>query len=474
MRVSIRRMVVVLGVALVLAPAAHAGGPSLVIGATEDDVRQPTLAAAKANMDLIRLAGFDGVRITQTWAPGETALGTDDAATLANVTAAAKLDGIEVIASVLNANAKTAPLTDQEQADFAAYAASLVTTVPAIRHVIVGNEPNLNLYWLPQFDADGGDAAATSYESLLARAYDAIKAADPGVEVLGGAVSPHGNDKPDGLRLTHSPTTFIPDMGAAYRASGRATPIMDAFAFHPYEANSGIEPVKGLNPKSTSVAIADYGKLVSLLGQAFDGTAQPGSGLPIYYDEFGVQTQIPPEKAPLYTGDEPAQTNAVDEPTQAVYYREAVQLAFCEPTVRGLFLFHSVDETDLHAWQSGLYYPDGTAKASLPAVRLAFALARRGVVARCPGLALEPTATLTQTGRSLVVSCDIDCAYVAELWRLPGHLLATKRGRVIGGKPKALPLKAPTAAGRYRLRLSLRAPVNPGVGTLILRNLRRG
>ena len=42
--------------------------------------------------------------------------------------------------------------------------------------MIVGNEPNLNLFWLPQFGADGGDAAAAGYEALLADTYDALKA----------------------------------------------------------------------------------------------------------------------------------------------------------------------------------------------------------------------------------------------------------------------------------------------------------
>lgn len=474
MGTSIARAAVVVAAALALAPSARAGGPSLLLGATEDAVRQPTPAAAKAEMDLIRMAGFRAVRVTQVWAPGETALSDSDATLLDNVSAAAKLDGIDVFLSVLNAGAKTAPLTVADQADFAAYAASVVTREPAIRHVIVGNEPNLNLYWLPQFDADGGDAAATAYESLLAKTYDAIKAAAPDVEVIGGAVSPRGNDKPNGLRLTHSPTTFIPDMGTAYRASGRTTPIMDAFAFHPYEDNSSIAPVKGVHPNSTSVAIADYPKLVALLGQAFDGTAQLGSTIPIYYDEFGVQTVIPRTKASLYTGTEPTLTHAVDDATQAEYYRQAVQLAFCEPTVRGLFLFHSLDETDLHAWQSGLYYPDGTPKASLPATRLAIQEARRGVVARCPGMALTPTGKVTQHGARLVLSCDIDCAYVAQLWRLPGHRLVTVRGRVLGGTPKALPLRVPTAVGSYRLHVSLRAPVNPGKAALLLVPLRRG
>jgi len=337
-----------------------------------------------------------------------------------------------------------------------------VTAFPTIRHLIVGNEPNLNLYWLPQFDSTGGDAAANAYETLLATTYDAVKAVAPNVMVLGGAVSPRGNDQPDGTRLTHSPSTFIPDLGDAYRASGRTTPIMDGFAFHPYEDNSSIAPLNGVNPKSTSVMIADYDKLVGLLSDAFDGTDQPGSTLPIYYDEFGVQSQIPPEKASEYTGTEQSTTKPVDELTQGVYYTQAIQIAFCSPTVAGLFIFHSVDETALTGWQSGLYYPDLMPKASLPAVQLAIKEAKRGVVARCPGLELMPKAKASQHGSRLVLSCDIDCSYVAQLYLLPRKLLITRRGRVVGGKPATLPIQAPIVFGRYRLRLTYWARVNPG------------
>ena len=56
---------------------------------------------------------------------------------------------------------------------------------PEIRDVIVGNEPNLNRFWLPQFDADGGDVAAPAYLALLIEVYDAAKRADP--EIGSGA-----------------------------------------------------------------------------------------------------------------------------------------------------------------------------------------------------------------------------------------------------------------------------------------------
>ena len=452
----------VLAAWLSFAGAAQAAGPGLVLGATEDSVRSTILADAKVQMDLLALAGFSAVRITQVWVPGERRLSARDATVLANVAAAAKLSSITVLTSVLNAGSKTTPLTDADQSDFAAYAANLVKRVPSLRILIVGNEPNLNRYWLPQFNADGSDAAAAAYESLLATTYDAIKAAAPAVTVVGGAVSPRGGDVPNGIRPTHSPTVFIEDMGQAYQASGRTTPIMDGFAFHPYEDNSSIAPVDGTHPNSTTIALADYDKLVALLGQAFGNYA-----LPIWYDEFGVESQIPPAKEGPYTNTEPPATKPVPEETQAQYSRQAVQLAFCQPNVRGLFLFHAFDERDLTGWQSGVYYADDTPKTSLDAVRLALNESRQGVVAHCSDLQLAVHAAVVQHGAVLTLTCDLDCSYVAQLYRLPGVLLATKRGRAYGGKPATLPLRAPKKTGSYRLRLSAVALVNSGPATTL-------
>ena len=445
----------------------------MIIGATEDAVRSSDPVVAQKQMDLIANAGFRAVRITDVWAPGATAVTKPDAAILANVVAAAKKDGIEVFISVLNYGSRTTPLTATDQADFAQYAASVATT-SGVRHLIVGNEPNLNRYWLPQFDANGGDAAAAAYESLLAQTYDAVKAAAPQVEVIGGALAPRGGDTPNTIRPTHSPTAFLTDMGADYRASGRTTPIMDALAIHPYEDHSSVAPVDGTHPNTTTIALADYGKLVSILGQAFDGTAQLGSTLPIYYDEFGVESQIPPAKQSLYTGTEPAVTQPVDEATQAAYYRQAMALAFCQPTVHGLFLFHAVDEKALSGWQSGVYYPDDTPKTSLPGVRFAIRQSLGGVIAACPGLQLTPTATVVQRGAVLTLRCSLDCAFVAQLYRLPGKLLRTVHGSAVAGTPQRLTLRAPTAKGSYRLRLSAFAPVNRGKAFLLRQPLKPG
>jgi hypothetical protein len=452
--------------ALLLAPAAFAGGPRMRVGVAEDGVRRSSLVQAKAQLGLLKLVGFDTVRVSSTWAPGESAPPAEEVAVLDNVVSGAALSGLKVYVSVANFGSKTTPLTEEDQDTFSRYAAALASRFPTLAGIIVGNEPNLNRFWLPQFADDGSDAAATAYETLLAKTYDAIKAAQPTMQVIGGAVSPRGGDNPNASRLTHSPTVFIKDLGLAYRASGRATPIMDAFGFHPYGDTSS-QPPTFAHPNTTTIGLADYGKLTGLLGIAFDGTAQPGSTLPILYDEYGVESTIPAAEASLYTAAEPATTKPVDEATQGAYYRQALALAFCQPNVEGILLFHAFDEANLAAWQSGMYYANGTPKTSLPAVRTAADQVRRGIVARCDGLALTPALTFLNWPRSaqlrahrmqVVIACDIDCRFDARVASQRVTGVAVARVKTTIAFPKRL------AQGSYRVRLVFTAPVNTGPG----------
>ena len=74
---------------------------------------------------------------------------------------------------------------------------------------------------------------------------------------------------------------------------------MDIFAIHPYLERSAIAPSTE-HPIGTSIGVADFDKLVGLLEEAFDGTAQKGGDVPIAYTEFGVQAQIPQSKEKVY------------------------------------------------------------------------------------------------------------------------------------------------------------------------------
>jgi hypothetical protein len=472
--VLVSRLAVAVLAASILAAPAGAGGPKLLVGAAEDRVRQPTVVQAKAQMDLLALAGLRAVRITSQWQPGltEPTAGEQDA--LSTVTSAASLTGMRVIVAVFNSDFSTTPITPESQTEFASYAAAIVRQNPTIRDLVIGNEPNLNRFWMPQFAPDGGDAAASAYLALLARTYDAVKAVSDKVQVIGGAVSPRGNDRPNGIRPTHSPTTFITDLGAAYRRSGRNLPIMDALAIHPYPDNSSIPP-SAAHPNNTSIGVADYDKLVKLLTDAFDGTAQPGSTLPIVYGEFGTETTIPPGKAGLYTGTEPATVKPVDPQTQGVYYREALALTFCQPNVSTFLFLHTIDETNLNRWQSGLFYADGTPKTSLKAVTAATRDVRGGVIARCSGLNLSPGAkvvyprgpALRKLPLKVRLTCDLDCAYRVRLERYPrGSTTLSVRGKSRVGVATTVELPPRRVSpAKYRFTVTLRALVNTGPAT---------
>ncbi len=443
----------------------------MLVGAAEDEVRQETLTEAKAKMDLLHLAGFDTVRMTSIWDPSQNRPTSHEVSLFRNATEAARLDGMQVFASVYNFGSKTTPLSEQDQTNFASYAAGLASAVPDLQHFIIGNEPNLNRFWLPQFNPDGSDAAAPSYLSLLFRTYQALKSVDSDIRVFGGAISPRGIDRPGTGRDTHSPTVFIQDLGTAYRASGITGPVMDALAIHPYPENSEIAPTFA-HPNTTPIGIADYTKLTGLLANAFDGTGQPGSTLPILYAEYGVETQIPAAKASAYTGREPATIKPVPEATQASYYKQALAISFCQPNVMGVFVFHAIDEPDLDRFQSGLYYDDGRPKSSLATVRTAARDVRGGVIAHCDGLELTPKARVayprvaaiaTGTG-SMTVTCDIDCTVYARIEKLPRHSTTlVARGKALAGEKTLVPFRRTRLApGRYRYTVSLRAPVNPG------------
>jgi hypothetical protein len=456
----VRALLGVVVVFLVWAPSAFAGGPFMMVGAAEDVVRTPDYAFSKAGMDKLKLAGLDTIRITQTWSKGQTALGPNDAITLDNAMKAAQFTGVRVILSIYPFGSSVTPLTEQDRLDFSQYAADVVKRYPLLHDIIVGNEPNLNRFWLPQFGGSGEDVAAPAYEQLLATTYDALKVVRPHSTIYGGALAPRGVDKPNTGRDTHSPTAFIADLGAAYRTSGRLIPIMDAFAFHPYPENSATGP-NFPHPNSTSIGLADYAKLVGLLGAAFDGTAQRGSTLPILYDEFGIETTIPAAKAPLYTGTEPATTKPVDEAVQAQMYLQAMQMTYCQPTALGILLFHLQDEPALSGWQSGEFYVDGTPKTSLYPVRSAAFGVHRGIVAGCPGLQLTPKLVLAagkpdKTGIKVTLTCSLDCTYTVTL---DSRRLT---GTAVGKTPKMLLFKGALPPGPHRVTAQGIVPVNTG------------
>jgi hypothetical protein len=347
--------------ALLLAGCGSSGEPRLTVGAVEDAAKWSDPAA---QMQLAENAGYRAIVFSSVWKPPRTQPTARDLAALTGAVRAAAAAKIRPIVAVYQFSGDT-PLTPAARAEFAAYAASIPRALPQVRDVIVGNEPNLPLFWQPQFAADGKDAAAPEYLKVLAESYDAIKKVSGNVNVIGGGLAARGGDRPGAARPTQSPTRFIEDLGAAYRASGRTRPVMDMFSLHPYPENSSIPPTFR-HPRTTSISIADYPKLVRLLDRAF-----PGQEMPVVYGEYGLETTIPPPDRSSYTGTEPPAVDPISPARQGREYAEAIRLAACQPRVKMLLFFHVVDEAALTGLQTGVYYANDAVKASLPTVAAA-------------------------------------------------------------------------------------------------------
>src|SRR5439155_798622 len=240
----------------------------------------------------------DSIRMTAQWAAGQTVLPAGQVSRLQRAALFASMRGLNPIVSIYNPGAGSTPSDPGARAQFVEFAKTVVAALPWVTTFIVGNEPNSSVYWQPQFDAAGGDAAAKSYEQLLAATYDGIKAARPTATVIGGALDPHGGDDPAG-RPSHSPTIFIRDLGLAYRASGRTAPVMDVFDEHVYADTSAVPP--SMPHTGSTIAEGDYGKLVALLGTAFNGTAKssvPAIRTAALAARAGIAAACPDRRAP--------------------------------------------------------------------------------------------------------------------------------------------------------------------------------
>jgi hypothetical protein len=212
--------------------------------------------------------------------------------------------------------------------------------------------------------------SAHVYRDLVRAGYPAIKAADPGAQVLIGALAPKGAIR---RNVTTSPLTFLRAFGcvnARFKKvrSGACkryqAPAGDAFAVHPYGARTPPDlPPKGFE----DVNISTLGRLESALDRLQRlGRLEGPRRMGIYVDEYGYQT------------DPPDRTSGVSPRLQDAYLQRGAYLAWRDKRVKLLAQYLWYDEPKLHGsystWQSGVRYLSGRPKPSLRHFDTPFAL----------------------------------------------------------------------------------------------------
>jgi cellulase (glycosyl hydrolase family 5) len=211
---------------------------------------------------------------------------------------------------------------------------------PFVRFWSVWNEPNLNLFLTPQFNAAGASVAPANYAKLYAAGYKGIKAGNPLAKVAIGETSPRGHDRPGGPVISHSPGKFA-------QLVAKANPRLkfDAWAHHPYPSSPNQKPSQIVHWPNVS--------LKSL--PRFDASLKTWfhrKSVPIWVDEYGHQTR-PPE--PL----------GIPPSTQSKYISQAIAIAKGYPFVQ-MFIWFVMQDDPGQPWQSGLYTQGGVPKATSP------------------------------------------------------------------------------------------------------------
>jgi hypothetical protein len=403
-------------------------------------------------------------------------------------------DGIRIVLAIQPIHALAfSTNTTARIAAFADYVRQVALRYPQVHEYVIGNEPNVKRFFQPQHAPDGSILSAGVYEKVLAASYDALKSVDPSIAVDGLGLSPQGNDAPAGTGAEGvSPVRFIAALGAAYRASGRTTPIADVVDIHSYAA---VNTFPLTQPRKWPQAgPADMDRLKQAWWDAFQGTGQPvfqetgvkyrptAKFVRFRMDESGTQVKIDPTKvgAGLYSGRENVPT--VDEATQAKYYADVINLVKCDPTVQTLDLFHLVDEPLLYGFQSGLLRVDNTIRPSYYSVKKAIAAA-----GTCPSmhawkhtttvlgargvwnLKLKPTKQKTYWSR---VGAAEDASAVTGIFPADGSVPTFDAGastavKVLSGVVKANSVRSfkfrplRLVAGQYVFAALVRATMNP-------------
>ena len=324
--------------------------------------------------DSLAMLGMRENRLSIAWdSAAPTTIPNQSA--LEQYVALATLRGVRIVFAVAPTRANAITSNAGAAGAFAAFLAQLARTFPTVKDYVVGNEPNQPRFWQPQFNRRGRPLSPTAYYSLLARSYDALKAVDPAITVIGLGLSPRGNDQPRAREnRSISPVRFLQGVGQAYRRSGRRRPIMNALSFHPYPDLDRDSLLKGYRWPNAGAPNLD--RIKQAFWDAFNGTAQPTfregrsrGSMTFRLGEIGWQVGVVPSARPAYFGSESVRPTT--EANQARIYAQAIRYLACDPAVQSMLFFLLRDEPDLERWQAGLVRADGSLRPSFQAVKTA-------------------------------------------------------------------------------------------------------
>ncbi len=252
-------------------------------------------------------------------------------------------------------------------------------TLPRVDRWSIWNEPNQPGWLNPQSTSAGGRrviTAARIYRDLARSGFAGLRATGHGSDtLLLGETAPIGRASGTLARRPTTPLEFIRALfcisASGHKLTGTSARLagcrgvtklrVNGFAHHPYWRGAG-------RPSSIlpgEITISNASKLKRLLSQGAKAGRIPG-GLPIWYTEFGFQTN-PPDTILGVSFD-----------AQARYLNQSDWTAFKDGRIKSVAQYKLVDDASVVNFQTGLRRANGAAKPGLEAYRLPIWVSRRG------------------------------------------------------------------------------------------------
>ena len=208
------------------------------------------------------------------------------------------------------------------------------------------NEPNLRMFFRPQWKKAGGRWIAVS-PRIYARVCNAVwqgvhRAGDEAgtaETVACGVTAPRGADRPWGKSKSVSPLRFLRGMAAAGA-------VFDVYAHHPYSAGAG---PAWLPYDDRWIALGNIHRLVATLTELY------GRDVPIWLTEYGFKTNPPDVKGVSWLD-------------QAAFLRQAHSFVRRHPRI-DMLVWYQFRDTWPDGWTSGLVTREGTHKPAYFAFR---------------------------------------------------------------------------------------------------------
>jgi len=212
---------------------------------------------------------------------------------------------------------------------------------PYVGFYSIWNEPNLQQFLAPQFDANGKPVAPKIYGALYKAGYAGVKAANPTALVAIGETSPRGHDRVvPGVQPSETPGRFAQELS---KVKGLR---FDAWAHHPYPTQPSLSPTQ--QGKFPNVTLAQ----LPLFEQSLDKWFKR-KNIPMWITEYAYQSKPP---GPL----------GVTLTKQALYLSQGLTTLEHDPRVK-LIVWFTFSDTLENPWKSGLIGQTGVAKPSLKA-----------------------------------------------------------------------------------------------------------